>query len=112
ARIAHREIVDGLVADALRRMDVDEAAALCERLALAYGRLNDMAAVRDHAVLDERGMLAAETTTRGEPVQALVGVAERQFGTRRDAARPPELDEHRDAILQELSARAEGDRVG
>jgi crotonobetainyl-CoA:carnitine CoA-transferase CaiB-like acyl-CoA transferase len=112
ARIEHREIVDGLVATALRQLDVSQAAALCERLALAYGVLNDMPAVHEHAVLVERGMLAAETTASGTPVKALVGVAERQFGTRQKSGRPPDLDEHRRTILDELSSEMEGHRIG
>jgi crotonobetainyl-CoA:carnitine CoA-transferase CaiB-like acyl-CoA transferase len=111
SRIEHRELVDGLVADALGRIDVDEAVALCEELGLAYGVLNEMSGVRDHPVVADRGILATETSAAGVPVQTLVGLAERQFATARAVGRPPSLDEHRQAIIDELDTDLEGNPV-
>jgi crotonobetainyl-CoA:carnitine CoA-transferase CaiB-like acyl-CoA transferase len=103
ARLANRAEVDSAVAEAIARLDRDEAVRLFDDLGLAYASLNDMAGVTHHPVVAERGILDDATTAAGSGARALVGLARRLFapaGNGRE--RPPSLGEDTDAVLESL----------
>jgi len=102
ARISNREAVDKMVADALRALDLSTIAALFDEMGLAYGVLNSMAEVVDHPVVQERGALRTVAARRGGDVKTLIGVGERLFAADSEPSPPPELDQHRGEILEEL----------
>jgi itaconate CoA-transferase len=108
ARLAARDDVDGVVAKFFAGLTGVEAIERLERQHLAYGVLNDLAAVGDHPVLEARGIAEAVDTARGETAMALTGLARRLFDVdpgRR--LRPPLLDEDGRAIRLEFDLTSE-----
>lgn len=99
ARMEHRTQLEAKVQGRFDDLDAETAIELLDRSGFAYGRLNDMAAVREHPVLRERGTIASARSFAGARVRSLAGVAERVFGTaERRRRRPPRLDEDRAEI--------------
>jgi itaconate CoA-transferase len=111
ARITHREAVDRMVADAVGALELTAMTALFDELGLAYGILNSMAEVDGHPVLRERGARRTVAGPGGREVKTLIGLGERLFAAGSDAGAPPELDQDRDAILDELGRDAGGASV-
>jgi crotonobetainyl-CoA:carnitine CoA-transferase CaiB-like acyl-CoA transferase len=102
-RVANRELVDELVAEAIGALDRAEAERAVADLGLAYASLNDMQSVSAHPVVTERAMLRQVEANGGDAARTLVGLGERLFGVERpDLARPPALGEHTEAVLAEL----------
>lgn len=110
-RLVNRGEVDDAVAAALARLSLDEATALFDELGLAYAALNDMEQVSRHPVVADRAMLADVPIGSDGRARTIVGLGERLFGPTDGAqARPPELGEHTEAVLEELGL-AERPRV-
>ncbi len=78
-RLERREEVDAMVAAAIGALPSGRAYTLLDSLGLAYASLNDLAAVGNHSVVRERGMLANEETAAGVGVRTLVGLGERVY---------------------------------
>lgn len=106
ARITNVEAVDQMVGSAIASFDLSTITAMFDELGLAYGILNTMAEVEAHPVVGEREALETVLGPQGREVKTLIGVGERAFGTREEGGAPPRLDEHRDAILDELRANS------
>jgi crotonobetainyl-CoA:carnitine CoA-transferase CaiB-like acyl-CoA transferase len=94
ARVAHRGIVDGLVAEAIGRLDLDEASTLLDELGIAYGHINDMSGIAHHPGIAERNVIEEVENSAGVAVKTLVGLAERLFPpTSGGRLRPPDVNE-------------------
>jgi itaconate CoA-transferase len=102
-RLANREEVDGMTAEALGSLDSAQATEMFDDLGIAYSSLNDMEAVSRHPFVAERGLVESVEMKDGPRARTLVGMAERLFG--HDAhrrVRPPGLGEDTDAVLELL----------
>ena len=102
ARITHREAVDHMVADAVGALDFGAMTAVFDEMNLAYGALNSMAEVATHSVLRDRGALRTVAGRGDRQVDTVIGVGERLFAAASEPGAPPELDQHREAILDEV----------
>jgi itaconate CoA-transferase len=111
ARVANRLAVDELMSAAFAMLTREEAVALCERLDLAYGVVNDMAGLLNHPALRDHKALTTEKKADGRIVETIVGLGERQFGTTGPDMRPPALDGDRSSILRELTNGVERSSV-
>jgi crotonobetainyl-CoA:carnitine CoA-transferase CaiB-like acyl-CoA transferase len=103
ARVEHLADLSEIVQRKLSTMDARQAVEALEGASIAYAALNDIQALAEHPVLAARGMVTAVPNLAGEPVQALVSLAERCFPGTQKATRPPELGEHEDLLLRRNS---------
>jgi crotonobetainyl-CoA:carnitine CoA-transferase CaiB-like acyl-CoA transferase len=107
ARLADRDAVDSMTAEAVGSLDGPEAIRVFDSLGLAYASLNDMAGVSTHPVVVERQMLDDVDMTDGSPARTLVGMGERLFMPNLNGReRPPGLGEDTEAILEALGLTA------
>ncbi|GAA4512711.1 MULTISPECIES: CaiB/BaiF CoA transferase family protein [Nonomuraea] len=100
ARVAHRDVIDGLVADAIGAMDADRAVAALHAAGIGCGLVNDLAAVVDHPQLVARDRWLTVPAPAG-PVSAPLPppvTAAWQPPT----GPVPGLGEHTEAVLREL----------
>lgn len=105
ARVAHREEVDGMVADALARLTADEAREVLDTAKVANARVNSVHGLLDHPVLAARGRWVP-TGTPGGTVETLLPPAMlRGVPARTDPV--PALGSHTDAILRSLGRTEE-----
>jgi crotonobetainyl-CoA:carnitine CoA-transferase CaiB-like acyl-CoA transferase len=113
-RLANRDLVDALVADAIGGLSRAEAERAVADLGLAYASLNDMQQVSEHPVVDERAMLEhVEAYDGKDAARTLVGLGERLFSVASDGrARPPALGEHTDSVLAELGIPLSAGQAG
>jgi len=99
-RVAHRELVGGIVGEALGRLTYAEAVEALEEAGIAHARVNGMPELAAHDVVARRGITTHVRSGDGSPVSAFVGIAERLFDPDGDRdSRPPDLDEHTRAPL-------------
>jgi len=104
SRLANRQEVDPIAADALRRLSKAEATRLLDEAWIAYGSVNDMGEVAEHPVTRDRGLLADVEMAGGETARTLLGIAERLFGANGSGGRerPPLVGEDTAAMLELL----------
>jgi len=94
-RVANRDVVAGIVGDALGALDYEDAVSALQEAGIAHARVNGMAELAAHDVIRRRGVTAQVSREGGRSVSAFVGIAERLFDPDGDRdARPPRLDEH------------------
>ena len=106
-RVAHREVVAGIVGDALGALDYAAAVDVLEDAGIAHARVNGMAELAAHDVIQRRRITQQVSRDAGRSVSAFVGIAERLFDPDGDRdSRPPMLDEHAVAPLDTGAARS------
>ena len=94
-RVAHRDVVAGIVGAALQTLSYEDAVAALETAGIAHARVNGMPELAAHDVVARRGITTRVSRGDEHPVTAFVGIAERLFDPDGDRdTRPPALDEH------------------
>ena len=94
-RVANRDVVAGIVGEALGALDHAAAVSALEDAGIAHARVNGMAELAAHDVIRRRGVTTQVSRDGGRSVSAFVGIAERLFDPDGDRdSRPPMLDEH------------------
>jgi crotonobetainyl-CoA:carnitine CoA-transferase CaiB-like acyl-CoA transferase len=107
ARLAHREAVDSMTAEAVATLDGPETMRVFDSLGLAYASLNDMAGVSVHPVVSERRLIDDVESSGGATARTLVGMGERLFmPAGHGRKRPPGLGEDTEAVLETLGVTA------
>jgi crotonobetainyl-CoA:carnitine CoA-transferase CaiB-like acyl-CoA transferase len=104
ARVRNREAVDAAVAEAMARLDVDEAIRALDAARIASARLNAVSEVLDHPQLLARDRWRQTETPVGT-VRALRSAVEPVGESPMGAV--PDLGEHTDAVLAELALTAD-----
>ncbi|MET9972236.1 CaiB/BaiF CoA-transferase family protein, partial [Streptomyces sp. NPDC006356] len=100
-RVAHRDVLDAIVAERFRALDSGRAAELLDAAGVATAPVNDVRQFLDHPVLKARDRWRDVPLPGGETVSALLPPADiAGVGPRMDAV--PALGEHTDRILAEL----------
>ncbi len=100
ARVANRGEVDSMVGDRLRRHDRESASAILERADLAYGFVNDLAALSQHPQLRRIDVASARGLLSMPAPPARIDGRDFQAGP------IPDLDQHGAAIRREFAPRA------
>jgi crotonobetainyl-CoA:carnitine CoA-transferase CaiB-like acyl-CoA transferase len=99
ARVRNRARVDGVVAEAIARMSIDEAVAALDAAQIASARLNEVADLLAHPQLEARDRWRSVQTPVGA-IRALRSAVEPVGESPMEPV--PALGEHTDAILAEL----------
>ena len=97
-RVAHREMVDAHVAAAFARKTRQECATQLRAANIAYGFVNDMAALAVHPALRR-----LEVATPNGPVAVAAPAAQLKDGAPRDYGAVPALGQHTEAVRAEFS---------
>lgn len=104
ARLEHRHEVDLLTATALGALPKPEATRLLDEIRVAYGSVNDMAAVAAHPATAERSLIEEVEMVTGAIAQTLGGLGERLLGADNGGrVRPPALGEDTESVLRSLA---------
>ena len=96
-RVANRERVDRLIAEAFGACERDTVIERLRRVGIAYGRLNDVAGLSRHPQLRRVEVATPNGAAR------VVAVAAMRDGEARTLRRVPALGEHGDAIRAEFN---------
>ena len=100
-RVVHRELLDGLIADALRADAAGAWIAKLQAVSVPCGRINSVAQALDDPHTAARGMVETVEHPTAGPVR-LLGVPFTLSGTPASVRRPPPtLGQHTDEILRE-----------
>jgi len=105
-RLAERETLRGIIESVCAGLTGEQLVARLEDAQLAYGRLNEMADLWQHAQLQARARWT-EIATPGGPVPALYPPHHVAGETPPPMGPVPALGEHTDAILAELGRSAD-----
>lgn len=97
-RIAHREALDGMIADAVAGRTVADVLKDLDAARISSGRVNSVAEACALPVVVERGLLRAPVDGRAVPQVRLPIESDPSWHSRV----PPQLDEHRSELLAEL----------
>ncbi len=97
-RIAHREALDGMIADAVAGRTVADVLKDLDAARISSGRVNSVAEACALPVVVERGLLRAPVDGRAVPQVRLPIESDLSWHSRV----PPQLDEHRSELLAEL----------
>jgi itaconate CoA-transferase len=106
-RASHREVIEPVLASAMKALSTREATARLEAAGIAMARVNDMAALWAHPQLQARGRWGEVETPAGR-LPALRPITGKGWEPRMDPV--PDLGEHNDAILSELGICVPGMR--
>ncbi|MFE4700283.1 CaiB/BaiF CoA transferase family protein [Streptomyces sp. NPDC056738] len=101
ARVAHRETVDALVAEALGKLGADEAVARLEAAGIACARLRDVTEVAEHPQLAARNRWREVGSPVG-PLRALLPPITLPGGEEARMGPVPRLGEHTGSVLRAL----------
>lgn len=97
-RIAHREALDGIIADAVAGRTVADVLKYLDAARISSGRVNSVAEASVLPVVLERGLFKAPADGRAVPQLRLPVESDLAWHSRV----PPQLDEHRLELLAEL----------
>lgn len=104
-RTANRDVLEPVIADALRKLTTAEALDRLDAIGIGTARVNDMAGLWNHPQLAARNRWVEFGSPAG-PLPGLLPITGEEWEPRLDPV--PALGEHTDAILDEFGVRLDG----